>query len=311
MGVFIMKLMEEITEEGMHTEQDAETASKVVFEKNNADNKEDIINLKSVQALGYDWISALSHEFRTPLNVILSTIQMVQLNSKEPGEGEYRRVKDKYLNIMKQNCLRLLKMVNNIIDINRLDSDFFHIDPRNEDIVGIIENITLSIKEYANVKNIDVSFSSNTKKHIIACDTFQLERILLNLLSNAIKYTPLGGTINVILTVMPEKVYVSVSDSGPGIPEKYQNLIFERFCQTDGKSFLEKRGSGMGLFLVKKLLERMNGEIWVSSMEGKGSTFTFFFQNYKLPDTVNEKSVKKHDNNRVECLQVEFSDIYV
>jgi len=306
-----MEPMEEITEGGTHTEQDADTARKNLFEKDGSNNKEDIINLKSVQALGYDWISALSHEFRTPLNVILSTIQMIQMHSKESKEGEYRRVKEKYLNIMKQNCLRLLKMVNNIIDINRLDSDFFHIDPHNEDIVEIIENITLSVKEYASVKNIDISFRSNSKKHIIACDTFQLERILLNLLSNAIKYTPLGGTVNVILTVMPDKVYVSVADSGPGIPEKYHDLIFECFSQTDGKSFLEKRGSGMGLFLVKKLLERMNGEIWVSSMEGKGSTFTFFLQNYKLPETVNEKSAKKYDNNRVECLQVEFSDIYV
>lgn len=304
-----MELMEQLVG-GVYTEQNAESAEKKDFE-NSTNNHEDIINLQSMQAFGYDWVSALSHEFRTPLNVILSTIQMVQLNTKGSTDGEYRKIKDKYLNIMKQNCLRLLKMVNNIIDINRINSDFFQIDPCNEDIVKIIENITLSVKEYANAKNIDISFSSNSSKHIIACDTFQLERILLNLLSNAIKFTPFGGTVNVILTVMPEKVYVSVSDSGPGIPEKYRDLIFERFSQTDGKSFLEKRGSGMGLFLVKKLLERMNGEIWVSSMEGKGSTFTFFLQNYKLPDSVNEKNTKKYDNSRVECLQVEFSDIYV
>jgi signal transduction histidine kinase len=310
MGVSIMGLMEQLTGGGVNTEQNAETVEKKDFE-NSTNNHEDIINLKSMQALGYDWVSALSHEFRTPLNVILSTIQMVQLNTKGSNEGEYRRVKDKYLNIMKQNCLRLLKMVNNIIDINRIDSDFFQIDPRNEDIIAIIENITLSVKEYASAKNIDISFSSNCEKHIIACDTFQLERILLNLLSNAIKFTPLGGTVNVILTVMPDKVYVSVSDSGPGIPEKYHDLIFERFSQTDGKSFLEKRGSGMGLYLVKKLLERMNGKIWVSSIVGKGSTFTFFLQNYKLPDGVSEKNTKKYENNRVECLQVEFSDIYV
>ncbi|NLM26858.1 MAG: HAMP domain-containing histidine kinase [Clostridiaceae bacterium] len=305
-----MELMEQLTGGGMHTEQIAETAGKKDFENGNK-NKEDMINPELVQALGYDWISALSHEFRTPLNVILSTIQMVQLSSNCSKEGEYRQIKDKYLNIMKQNCLRLLKMVNNIIDINRINSDFFQIDPCNEDIVRIVKNITLSVKEYASAKNIDISFSSNCKKHIMACDTFQLERILLNLLSNAIKFTPYGGTISVILTVMPDKVYVSVSDSGQGIPEKYRDLIFERFSQTDGKSFLEKRGSGMGLFLVKKLLERMNGEIWVSSSEGKGSTFTFFLRNYKLPDGVNEKTAKKYDNCRVECLQIEFSDIYV
>ena len=119
-----MELMEQLTGGGMHTEQIAETAGKKDFENGNK-NKEDMINPELVQALGYDWISALSHEFRTPLNVILSTIQMVQLSSNCSKEGEYRQIKDKYLNIMKQNCLRLLKMVNNIIDINRINSDFF------------------------------------------------------------------------------------------------------------------------------------------------------------------------------------------
>jgi len=310
MGVSIMELTDQPAGGGMLTEKNTGTAGNKEFE-NTSNNREDIINPNPMQALKYDWISALSHEFRTPLNVILSTIQIIQLSSNGLMEGEYRKVKDKYLNIMKQNCLRLLKMVNNIIDINRINSDFFHIDLCNEDIVRIVENITLSVKEYASAKNIDISFSSNCSKHIMACDTFQLERILLNLLSNAIKFTPFGGKISVVLTVMPDKVYVSVSDSGPGIPEKYQDLIFERFSQTDGKSFIEKRGSGMGLYLVKKLLERMNGEIWVSSREGKGSTFTFFLRNYKLPDGVNEKNTNKYDNNRVECLQVEFSDIYV
>ncbi len=263
------------------------------------------------QILSSDWISALSHEFRTPLNVILSTIQMAQLSKKEPADSEYRKVKDKYLYIMKQNCLRLLKLVNNLVDINRLDSDFFQINPVNEDIVRIIEYITLSVKEYAQMKDIQISFTGNKTQHILACDTFQLERVLLNLLSNAIKFTPLGGKIDVKLAIMPKKVYVSVSDSGPGIPQKYQDTIFDQFCQTDGKSYLEKKGSGIGLFLVKRLLERMDGEIWLSSVEGKGSTFTFHLPNYRLPESVKEEGMDGFDKSRVECLQIEFSDIYV
>ncbi len=260
---------------------------------------------------GFDWISALSHEFRTPLNVILSTIQIAQLNTKDSSDNGYRQVKDKYLNIMRQNCLRLLKMVNNLIDINRIDSDFFQIDQRNEDIKRIIEEITLSVSEYAEIKNIQISFDSNKDEHIIACDTFQLERILLNLLSNAIKFTPVGGKIGVKLNVLNEKVYISVSDSGPGIPKKYQYSIFERYGQTDGKSFTEKRGSGMGLFLVKKLVEKMGGEIWLSSIEGQGSTFKFMLPNHMLTQTCQETKRNEYDNNRVECLRIEFSDIYI
>lgn len=284
-----------------------------VRKPNNNDGTDVMDNVSSdkFNTSGFDWISLLSHELRTPLNVILSTIQIAQMPVKEACDSEYRQVKSKYLSIMKQNCLRLLKMVNNMIDINRIDSSFFQIDPANENIVRIVNDITLSVSEYAQMKNISVSFSSNRKEHIISCDGFQLERILLNLLSNAIKFTPVGGKIDVKVTVMPEKVYISVSDSGPGIPEKYQKSIFERFGQTDGKSFLEKKGSGMGLFLVKKLLEKMNGSIWLSSKMGQGSTFTFLLPNCRLPSGINETRRKEYESNRVEYLQIEFSDIYV
>lgn len=287
----------------------------------NCNNKEytNEMNEKEIEVLlentdkiiSNEWITALSHEFRTPLNVILSTIQVALLNTDGNQESEYRQVKSKYLHIMRQNCLRLMKMINNLIDINRIESEFFSIDPTNEDIVSIIWQITNSVSEYAGAKNIKISFETNKQECVIACDTFQLERILLNLLSNAIKFTPTGGRIKVELVVMPEKVYVSVSDTGQGIHPKYQKVIFERFRQTDCKSFIEKKGSGMGLYLVKKLLDKMNGKIWINSKEGEGSKFTFFIPNYTIPQTVKEKKRIGYVNNRVEYLQIEFSDIYV
>ncbi len=272
---------------------------------------EETILKKTEELVSEDWASALSHEFRTPLNVILSTIQVALLNTNGNPDNEYRQVKSKYLHIIRQNCLRLMKMVNNFIDINRIDSDFFNIDPANQDIVSIAWLITNSVSDYACAKNIKISFETNKQECIIACDTFQLERILLNLLSNAIKFTPVGGKIHVELVVMPEKVYVSVSDTGKGVPSQYQKTIFERFGQTDGKDLLEKKGSGMGLYLVKKLLERMGGKIWLSSQEEQGCKFTFYLPNYKLPQSVQENPRKGYESNRVEYLQIEFSDIYV
>jgi len=266
---------------------------------------------KTKELTGNDWVSALSHELRTPLNVILSTLQVALLNANGEQENEYRLVKSKYLRIMRQNCLRLMKMVNNLIDINRIDSDFFNIDPSNEDIVKIAWLITNSVTEYAGAKNIKVSFETNKQECIIAFDTFQFERILLNLLSNAIKFTPVGGKIHVELVVMPEKVYISVSDNGQGIAPQYQKTIFECFGQTDGKTYIEKKGSGLGLYLVKRLLERMNGKIWVTSKEGQGSKFTFYLPNYKLPQSVKEEKRVDYQSHRVEYFQIEFSDIYV
>ena len=171
-----------------------------------------------------------------------------------------------------------MKMVNDLIDINRMDSDFFQIDPENSDIVQAISEITLSVSEYAQVKNIQISFSSNKKHHIMAFDTFQIERVLLNLLSNAVKYTTNRGKIQVELFIKPDKVYVSVSDNGIGIPEAYHHSIFERFHKTDGRSYIEKKGSGMGLFLVKKLLDRRR-RIWFTSKRArKHISYHFGFQ---------------------------------
>ncbi|NLM10877.1 MAG: HAMP domain-containing histidine kinase [Clostridiaceae bacterium] len=269
--------------------------------------------LESLDADKNDWIFALSHELRTPLNVILSTIQVVQQNIKNNQDGEYSRVKTRYLDIMKQNCYRLLKMVNNLIEINKVESVFFNIDLKNEDIVHIVRDMTISVTEYAKIKNIDLTFKSNQKKHIMAVDIFQLERIMLNLLSNAIKFTPVDGSIKVILTVEDDEIFISVSDTGPGIPEEYGNMIFERYCQTGGKSLLEKKGSGMGLYLVKKLLDKMNGRIWFCNNEDKGTTLTFSLPNLKLSQgsAAEESPSTEYIKSRTEYLEIEFSDIYV
>ncbi|NLY19056.1 MAG: HAMP domain-containing histidine kinase [Clostridiaceae bacterium] len=285
--------------------------SKSADDMNNVALKNVSLAEKTKELTGSDWVSALSHEFRTPLNVILSTLQVALMNTSGEQENEYSLVKSKYLRIMRQNCLRLMKMVNNLIDINRIDSDFFNIDPKNEDIVRIAWLITNSVTEYAGAKNIKVSFETNKQECIIASDTFQLERILLNLLSNAIKFTPGGGKIHVELVVMPEKVYISVSDTGQGIAPQYQKTIFEYFGQTDGKTYTEKKGSGLGLYLVKRLLDRMSSKIWVTSKEGQGSKFTFYLPNYRLPQSVKEDKHVDYQSHRVERLQIEFSDIYV
>lgn len=284
--------------------------------RNNSQKKPLYENTRSFDDLDTDkndWIFALSHELRTPLNVILSTIQVAQLSMKKSPDGEYSRVKTKYLEIMKQNCYRLLKMVNNLIEINRIDSGFFNIDLKNEDIVNIVREMTLSVTEYAKIKNIDITFQSNMEKHIAAVDIFQLERIMLNLLSNAIKFTPSNGNIKVTLTVEEKEIIISVSDTGPGIPEEYGNMIFERYCQTSGKSLIEKRGSGMGLYLVKKLLDKMNGRIWFCNNKDKGTTLTFALPNLKLPSNCIQEEELSPDylKSRTEYLEIEFSDIYL
>jgi two-component system sensor histidine kinase VicK len=201
-------------------------------------------------------------------------------------------------------------MVNNIIDVNRIESGVFKVNERNCDIVRIIRDITSSADVYAGMKKIKLSFNSNKDNCIIACDPFLLERILLNLLSNSIKFTPVGGIIAINLNIMSEKVAITVTDSGRGIPVKYQNSIFDCFSQTDGECIIEKKGSGLGLYLVKKLIEKMGGEIRLVSKEGEGSTFTFYLPAKKQPNPRVEKTGNMIVHERNELLQIEFSDIH-
>ncbi len=142
-----------------------------------------------------EFFANLSHEFRTPLNVMLSTLQLLNLIGINKSIGKNEDKVKKYYHIMKQNCYRLLRLINNLIDITKIDAEYFKLNLKNENIIAIIEDITLSVADYANNKSLDIIFDTDIEEKIIACDADKIERIILNLLSNAIKFTPAGGNI--------------------------------------------------------------------------------------------------------------------
>ena len=135
------------------------------------------------------------------------------------------------MNSIRQNCYRLLRLVNNIIDISKMDYGYYNIELGNYNIISVVEDITMSILEYVNNKGIELIFDTEVEEEIIACDPDKIERIILNLLSNAIKYTKDGGKIYVSVEKDDENVYISVKDNGIGMPEKKLLTIFERYTQ--------------------------------------------------------------------------------
>ena len=141
-----------------------------------------------------NFFSTVSHELRTPLNIILGVIQLLPTlnNNKEIFP-------EKYIKMMKQNCYRLIKLSNNLIDITKYDSGFMEIHLRNYNIVSIIEDITMSVVDYSNGKGITLTFDTEIEEEIIACDAEKLERVMLNLLSNAVKFVAPGGKIEVYI----------------------------------------------------------------------------------------------------------------
>jgi len=291
----------------------AEIQKKMIME-----NKRLLQQILEYDRLKTEFFSNISHEFRTPLNIILSAIQLMNLihNDSKDNYSNFIKTFEKYIYIMKQNSYRLLKLINNIIDITKFDSGFCEINFNNHNIVEVVEDITLSIADFIKSKEIELIFDTDFEEKIIACDDEKIERIMLNLLSNAIKYTKPGGNIKVQIKDMDTNVGISVKDTGIGIPKDKLNVIFERFRQVDELLTRRAEGSGIGLSLVKSLVESQGGTIKASSTYGFGSEFVIVFpcrtlKNVETVPTLIE-TMRKEDQleKKVERISIEFSDIY-
>jgi len=260
-----------------------------------------------------EYIANMSHELRTPLNVLLGSIQLFDLYANNETKLEKEKL-NKHIKNMKRNCLRLLRLVNNLVDSTKIDAGFFDYTPGNYDIVKTIEEITKSVSEYAKQNKIKLTFNTTIKEKKIACDIDMIERIMLNLLSNAIKFTKDDGLIKVSIREETGKVVISVKDTGIGIPLEMQKIIFERYKRSSKLMARNHEGSGIGLSLTKSFVELHGGEISVISECDKGSEFIV-----KLPDRVLDESDDVQVNNasdslvaknNIERIAIEFSDIY-
>jgi two-component system CheB/CheR fusion protein len=276
-----------------------------------SDNRKRLLDEAMVlDSLKNNFFSNLSHELRTPLNVIMSTLQLLIIHKENIDTKVLPEKQERYFNIMKQNCYRQLRLVNNMIDITKIDSGYFEINQQNHNIVSVIENITLSVSEYIKSKGLELVFDTDVEERIIACDLDSFERIMLNLLSNAVKFTKKGGSINVTINNKQESIMISVKDTGIGICKDKQDIIFDRFRQIDQSLTKNYEGSGIGLSLVKALVEMNGGNISVHSEYGKGTEFVIELPIRTIPDdniVVNEKDIQQCS---VEKIHIEFADIY-
>jgi signal transduction histidine kinase len=250
----------------------------------------------------------LSHEFKTPITLVNAAVQTMEHIC---GDEIPYKVK-KYMRQIKQNSLRQLRLVNNILDITRAESGYMKLHRRNMDIVSVTKAITESVSLYAKEKGEKLVFKSSLSKKVMAIDDEKYERILLNLLSNAIKFSSEGQTIKVIVSEKNNMVYIQVADNGIGIPEQKQKIIFERFGQVSSGLAKNQEGTGIGLYLVKLLVDALGGEVTVESNKGKGSIFTII-----LPDTTVSDQEETQDRagniyeKLVPAIALEFSDIYL
>lgn len=275
------------------------------------EERKKLYEIREYDRIKTEFFSNISHELRTPINVIFSALQVHELKLKDCSFKNIPEDRYKYTKIMKQNCYRLLRLVNNIIDITKIDSGYFDINEINIDIINLIENITLSVADYIENKGLSLIFDTVLEEKIIACDPEKVERIMLNLLSNAVKFTPFGGKITVNIEDCIENICIKIKDTGRGIPEEKLNSIFERFVQVDKSLTRDHEGSGIGLSLVKCLVELHDGTISVKSKEGHGTEFIVYFPCKLINEDKNKIACcDSISENFIEKINLEFSDIY-
>lgn len=254
-----------------------------------------------------EFFTNMSHEFKTPVNVISVAIQTMNMYLENFNTDNIDKFKS-YLKIVKQNCFRMTRLINNLMDITKVDSGFIKIDKKNGNIVSVVEDITQSVAAYIKSKDIELIFDTNVEEKIMAFDHDKIERVILNLLSNAFKYTNSNGHIYVNLEDKGESVVIKVRDDGQGIPQNMLNVIFERLGQVNRSLSRQCEGTGIGLYLVKSFIEIHGGKISVNSEEGKGSEFTIVLPTNLISDEKYEN--KSFYETNVEMINIEFSDVY-
>ena len=271
----------------------------------------DVTHRREIEKMQQEFFANISHELRTPLNLIFGSLQLIKSVEKEVLEK--RNSLNKYIDIIDQNSKRLLKLVDNLIDSTRMKCGYYEYNPKNYDIVSFVENISMSVADFAKQNNIDLIFDTDVEEKIMAFDLEKLERIMLNLLSNSIKYNKAQGQIEVLLNDCNDTFVIRVKDTGVGIPSDKLMYIFERFRQVENRFNKSTEGSGIGLSLVKDLIEIQGGTIEVKSELGVGSEFIIKLPVKILSDDSNIDKVYFNNDyhDLVKRMNIEFSDIYI
>lgn len=261
---------------------------------------------KENERLRTEFFANLSHEFRTPINVIYSSCQLMDMYI---NKGSIENI-DKYNKIIKQNCYRILRLTNNLIDTTLINEGFYKVNWYRGNIVSVVEDIVISVSSYIEDHGVEIIFDTEVEEKEMIFDPEIIERIMLNLLSNAIKYkNQEKGIIEVTIKDKESFVEIYIKDNGRGIPLEKQKAVFERFTRVDRSLNRLEEGSGLGLYIVKSLLKLHKGNILLNSSENEGTEFII-----KLPvlDAKEEfDSDKVIDTRSIdEKIKIEFSDIY-
>jgi signal transduction histidine kinase len=231
-----------------------------------------------------DFISTVSHELRTPLTSIKGYIATL-LHPATKFDGATQR---DFLQIMNREADRLSGLISDLLEVSKIESQKFRMNPSLQDLMIIVRKMVEKYRQLHQKHSFELTGPDCLELEI---DGAQIEYVLHHLLSNAVKYSPKGGKIEVQVQPVDEKIYVSVRDQGVGIPFDEQEKIFDRFYRVDNRPTRWAYGWGLGLFIVRKVVEAHGGRIWVESVLGGGSRFTRTLSSQNSMDTLQKKGL--------------------
>jgi signal transduction histidine kinase len=217
-----------------------------------------------------EFLANMSHELRTPLNAIIGFSEVLA----ERMFGDLNDKQDEYLRDIHASGQHLLSLINDILDLSKIEAGRMELEPAEFDLPSIIDTALILVRERAGRRGIALERSVDERAGVMRADERKVKQVLLNLLSNAIKFTPEGGRVEVRATIEADVAEISVIDTGIGIAPEDQEAVFEEFRQV-GASAKKIEGTGLGLALSRKFVELHGGRISVTSRVGEGSTFTF------------------------------------
>lgn len=234
----------------------------------------DITEQKEVEKMKNDFISVISHELRTPLTAVRASLGLLL-------SGAFPTLPDKAENLIEianKNSLRLIDLINDILDIDKIAAGKMDFNLETTNISGIIKSTIAINKPYGKQYKVFYNFVDNLNPNeTFIVDKSRFMQVLTNLLSNATKFSPEHSVVTVSTEKKNNKVIISIKDSGSGIPQEFRDKVFDKFTQVDSSDTRKKGGTGLGLSICKSLVERMNGQIGFESEVGHGTTFRIEF----------------------------------
>ena len=290
----VSKMSEELRQWATGLEQKVEERTRELGESKR-ELEQSYQKLQELDQLKTKFFANISHELRTPLTLILAPTEMLLSHTL----GDLTAGQEKYLGIMQTNSVRLLKLINTLLDLAKIDAGKMGVYYHRSNFKQFLSDIVISVSPMAEKKSLALNFESHGEVPEFFFDPDKIEKVVLNLVFNALKFTE-KGEIKVTCSVDGDRALVKVADSGIGIPEEHMSKLFSRFSQADSSASRKFEGTGIGLALAKELVDLHHGKIWAESEEGRGAAFFF-----TLPIYTRLEDVPGALDRRMEAIPVE------